>query len=59
LLGALGGAVELSVGARTWLQIGAGLLIVMFGLAQFGMPSFRGIVVEPPLSWMKIVRNRT
>ncbi len=58
LLGALGGAVELSVGARTWLQIGAGLLIIVFGLAQLGVPGFRGIVVEPPLSWTKIVRNR-
>jgi hypothetical protein len=29
---ALGGAVQLSVGARTRLQIGAGLLIVVFGL---------------------------
>lgn len=58
LLGALGSAVELSVGARTWLQIGAGLLIIVFGLAQLGVPGFRGIVVEPPISWMKIVRNR-
>jgi sulfite exporter TauE/SafE len=58
LLGALGGAVELSVGVRTWLQIGAGALIIVFGLAQLGVPRFRGIVVEPPLSWMRIVRNR-
>lgn len=58
LLGAVGSAVELSVGARTWLQIGAGLLIIVFGLAQLGVPGFRGIVVEPPISWMKIVRNR-
>jgi sulfite exporter TauE/SafE len=58
LLGAVGGAVELSVGARTWLQIGAGLLVIVFGLAQLGVPGFRAIVVEPPLSWMKIVRNR-
>ena len=58
LLGALGGAVQLSVGARTWLQIGAGVLIIVFGLAQLRLPGFRGIVVEPPISWMKIVRNR-
>lgn len=58
LLGALGGVVELSVGLRTWLQIGAGLLIIVFGLAQLGVPGFRRIVVEPPISWMKIVRNR-
>ncbi|MGH3328528.1 MAG: sulfite exporter TauE/SafE family protein [Streptomycetales bacterium] len=58
LLGAVGGAAELSVGARTWLQIGAGALIIAFGLAQLGVPGFRGIVIEPPPSWMKIVRNR-
>jgi hypothetical protein len=45
LLGALGGAVELSVGVRTGLQIGAGVLIIVFGLAQLGVPGFRGIVV--------------
>nr|WP_239070923.1 sulfite exporter TauE/SafE family protein [Amycolatopsis sp. SID8362] len=59
LLGALGGAVQLSVAARTWLQMGAGVLIVVFGLAQLGVPGFRRIVVEPPASWMKVVRSRT
>ncbi|MBW0272559.1 hypothetical protein ATM97_20480 [Nocardia sp. MH4] len=59
LLGALGGVFELSVGTRTWLQIGAGLLIVVFGLAQLGVPGFRGIVIEPPASWMRLIRTRT
>jgi len=58
LLGAVGGAVQLSTAAHTMLQIGAGLLIIVFGLAQLGVPGFRGIVVEPPQSWMKLVRNR-
>ncbi|MGH3821241.1 MAG: sulfite exporter TauE/SafE family protein [Pseudonocardiaceae bacterium] len=58
LLGALGGAAQLSVGARTWLQIGAGLLIIVLGLAQLDVPGFRSIVIEPPTSWMRIVRNR-
>lgn len=58
LLGALGSAVALSVGARTWLQIGAGLVILAFGLAQLGVPGFRGIVIEPPRSWMTIVRHQ-
>ncbi|WP_405139110.1 sulfite exporter TauE/SafE family protein [Nocardia sp. NBC_01388] len=57
-LGALGSAVQLSTGTRTWLQIGAGLLIVVFGLAQLGVPGFRGIVIEPPASWMRLVRTR-
>lgn len=58
LLGALGGVVQLSQGARTWLQIGAGLLIITFGLAQLGVPGFRRVVVEPPASWMRLVRSR-
>ncbi|HYR13640.1 MAG TPA: sulfite exporter TauE/SafE family protein, partial [Mycobacterium sp.] len=59
LLGALGHVVQLSPGARTWLQIGAGLLIITFGLAQLGAPGFRRIVVQPPASWTRLVRNRT
>nr|MDT0664540.1 sulfite exporter TauE/SafE family protein [Micromonospora sp. DSM 115978] len=58
LLGAAGSAVELSSDARTWLQIGAGLLVVMFGLAQLGVPGFRRVVVEPPASWTRVVRRR-
>jgi len=59
LLGALGGVVQLSAGARTWLQIGAGLLIITFGLAQLRVPGFRRIVVQPPASWTRLVRKRT
>lgn len=58
LLGTLGGAAQLSIGARIWLQIGAGLLIVILGLAHLGLPGFRRIAIEPPLSWMRIVRNQ-
>ncbi|TWS24479.1 hypothetical protein FK268_11025 [Tsukamurella sputi] len=58
LLGALGSVVQLSVGARTWLQIGAGVLIIVLGLAQLGVPGFRGIVIEPPASWASFVRGR-
>lgn len=58
LLGALGGAVQLSVGTRTSVQIVAGLLIVAFGLAQLGVPWFRNLVIEPPRSWMRFVRDR-
>lgn len=58
-LGALGGAVQLSLGLRTWLHIAAGLLIIAFGLAQLGVPGFRRIVVQPPASWARLVHNRT
>ncbi|MGQ0483708.1 MAG: urease accessory protein UreH domain-containing protein [Pseudonocardia sp.] len=59
LLGALGGVVQLSLGTRTALQLVAGALIIVFGLAQLGVPGFRGIVIEPPRSWMKLVRDRS
>lgn len=58
LLGALGAAVQLSVGTRMWMQIGAGILIIAFGLAQLGVPGFRRIVIEPPASWTRFVRKR-
>ena len=58
VLGAAGAAVQLSIGARTWIQIVAGLLIITFGLAQLGVPGFRRIVIEPPASWMRFVRGR-
>lgn len=58
LLGALGSVVQLSLTARTWLQIGAGVLVICFGLAQLGVRGFRAIVVQPPASWMRIVRKR-
>jgi sulfite exporter TauE/SafE len=58
LLGALGGAVQLTVGARTTLQLVAGAVIIVLGLAQLGVPGFRGIVLEPPQSWMRLLRHR-
>jgi sulfite exporter TauE/SafE len=58
LLGAVGSVVQLSVGLRTMLQILAGVLVVAFGLAQLGVPGFRGLVVEPPASWSRFVRGR-
>jgi sulfite exporter TauE/SafE len=58
LLGALGGVVQLSVGARTALQLTAGLLIIVLGLAQLGVPGLRGLVIEPPAAWQRMVRRR-
>lgn len=58
LLGVLGGAVQISAGARMVLQLVAGVVVVVFGLAQLGVPGFRRIVVEPPASWMRAVGGR-
>lgn len=57
-LGAAGAAVQLSIGVRTMAQVAAGVLIVVFGLAQLGVPGFRGITVTPPASWSRFVRGR-
>lgn len=57
-LGALGSVVQLSLGVRTVVQLAAGVLIIVFGLAQLGVPGFRRVVVEPPPSWMRLVRGR-
>ena len=58
VLGALGTTMQMSVGIRTMAQIAAGVLVVVFGLAQLGVPGFRGVVIEPPASWSRFVRGR-
>lgn len=58
LLGALGSAVQLSAHSRSTVQIVAGLLIIAFGLAQLGVPGFKGFTITPPASWVKLVRGR-
>lgn len=55
LLGALGSAVQLSVGASAALQLVAGAVVLVFGLAQLGVPGLRRIVVEPPRSFGRLV----
>ena len=58
LLGALGSAIELSAHLRATVQILAGLLIIAFGLAQLGVPGFKGFTLSPPDSWVHLVRVR-
>lgn len=58
LLGALGDVVQLSIGTRTAVQLIAGVAIIVFGLAQLGIPGFRSFVIEPPQAWMRIVSDR-
>ena len=55
LLGALGTAVQLSVRAHTTLQLVAGALIIVFGLAQLGVPGFRRLVIQPPAAFGRLV----
>ena len=58
LLGGVGTAVELSPHARAFAQLAAGALIVCFGLAQLEVPGFKGFVINPPASWLRLVRGR-
>lgn len=58
LLGAAGTLVELSPQLRATVQVLAGLLIVAFGLAQLGVPGFRGFTVTPPQRWLRFVRGK-
>jgi len=58
LLGGIGTAVQLSAHGRALAQLMAGALIVAFGLAQLGVPGFRGLTVSPPASWLRFVRGR-
>lgn len=58
LLGGIGTAVQLSAHGRALAQLAAGALIVCFGLAQLNVPGFRGFMVSPPASWLRLVRGR-
>ncbi|MGH3713209.1 MAG: sulfite exporter TauE/SafE family protein [Micromonosporaceae bacterium] len=57
-LGALGGLVELSLATRTYAQLAAGVLVIVFGLAQLGVPGFKDIVIQPPASWSRLARGQ-
>lgn len=59
LLGALGSAVQFSATTRALAQIGAGILIIVFALAQLGVRGFRNITITPPASLARFVRGRT
>ena len=58
VLGAAGTLVALSPHVRALVQIGAGLLIIAFGLAQLGVPGFRGFTITPPESWVRFLRGQ-
>ncbi len=57
LLGLLGDAVQLSVRTRAWVQIGAGLLMVLLALDLFGVKAVRWLVPTPPAAWGRLVRR--
>jgi sulfite exporter TauE/SafE len=59
LLGLLGDAVQLSVKTRAWVQIGAGVVMVLLALDLFGVKAVRWLVPSPPATWGRLVRRST
>ena len=59
LLGLLGDAVQLDVKTRAWVQIGAGLVMVLLALDLFGVKAVRWFVPTPPAAWGRLVRRNT
>ncbi|RZT85593.1 sulfite exporter TauE/SafE [Pseudonocardia sediminis] len=55
LLGALGSVVQPTVGTSAALQMVAGTAVVIFGLAQLGVPGLRRITIEPPQALRRLV----
>ncbi|MGH3371073.1 MAG: sulfite exporter TauE/SafE family protein, partial [Nocardioidaceae bacterium] len=57
LLGLLGDTVQLGVKTRAWVQIGAGVLMVLLALDLFGVKAVRWMVPNPPAAWGRLVRR--
>jgi sulfite exporter TauE/SafE/copper chaperone CopZ len=59
LLGALGGIAQLSPRVSAAVQMIAGAVILIFGLAQLGVPGLRRITIEPPRLFSRLVLRST
>ena len=57
LLGLLGDAVQLSVRTRAWVQIAAGIVMVLLALDLFGVKVVRQVLPAPPAAWGRLVRR--
>lgn len=57
LLGLLGDTVQLGVTTRAWIQIAAGVAMVLLALDLFGLTAVRRIVPTPPAAWGRLVRR--
>ena len=56
-LGLLGEAVELGPRVRAYMQIGAGLVMLVLALDLLGFTAVRGIVPAAPAAWSRLVRR--
>ncbi len=57
LLGLLGEVVRLSVKPRAFVQIGAGVIMVLLALDLFGVRAVRAVLPTPPAAWGRLVRR--
>lgn len=56
-LGLVGEAVQVGPQARAYLQIFAGIVMVLLALNLLGVTALRGIVPAPPKAWSRLVRR--
>lgn len=56
-LGLLGSAVQLRPGTRAYMQIAAGLVMVVLALDLLGVNALRRVVPAPPPAWTRLVRR--
>lgn len=56
-LGLLGDAVQVGPQVRAYMQIVAGLVMVLLALDLLGVTALRGIVPAPPKAWSRLVRR--
>jgi uncharacterized protein len=60
LLGALGSAISLTSGVQSFIQIGAGIYMIIIALNLFDIhPIFRYAVIQPPRFITKRIRNKS
>ena len=56
-LGLLGDAVQIGPSVRAYMQIAAGIAMVVLALDLLGVAAVRGLVPAPPKAWTRIVRR--
>ncbi len=56
-LGLAGSALQISPRARAYMQIAAGLVMVLLALNLLGVKAVRGLVPSPPAAWSRLVRR--
>ncbi|HUP68378.1 MAG TPA: sulfite exporter TauE/SafE family protein [Acidimicrobiales bacterium] len=56
-LGLAGNAMQIGPRARAYMQIAAGLVMVLLALNLLGLKAVQGLVPSPPAAWSRLVRR--